>query len=146
MMEEIVIRRGTVWHPIWAVLQAFPLAFFTTALVTDIAYVNTFQMQWANFSVWLIFGGLFMGGIAILAAVIAAAGRWRSVIWRRAFFFAAGCVLAWLTGFVNFFVHSRDAWTSVMPMGLALSIATTVIILVTSWIGYADIANRVVTR
>jgi uncharacterized membrane protein len=33
------------------------------------------------------------------------------------------------------FVHSRDAWTSVVPTGLILSAATVVILMITAWLG-----------
>src|SRR5947209_3743693 len=36
--------------------------------------------------------------------------------------------------FINNLVHSRDAWTSVVPMGLTLSVLTIVLILVTAWL------------
>ena len=32
-----------------------------------------------------------------------------------------GYLLAWLLSVVNTFVHTRDAWTSVVPWGLTLS-------------------------
>jgi uncharacterized membrane protein len=36
---------------------------------------------------------------------------------------------------LNMFVHSRDAWTSVVPWGLALSAATVLILMFTAWMG-----------
>ena len=57
-------------HPIHGLLAAYPLAFFTGALVSDIAYANSAQMQWANFSVWLIAGGLLMGVLAAIAGIV----------------------------------------------------------------------------
>lgn len=144
-MAEIVAPRPTIWRPIWGILNAFPLALFTTALVTDLAYVNTAQIQWSNVSVWLIAGGLFMGGFAILAALLCVLFRRGSLGGRRAALFAALTVLAWLLAFLNALIHSRDGWTSVMWSGLALSLVTTVLVLITSWIGYSDITKRVAT-
>jgi uncharacterized membrane protein len=34
----------------------------------------------------------------------------------------------------NNFVHSRDAWTSVVPVGLELSALTVFVMLVTAWL------------
>ncbi len=61
-------RRGT--HPIHPMLVPFPIACFVGALVTDIAYWATAEMQWANFSAWLLFAGLIMGCLAAIAGLI----------------------------------------------------------------------------
>jgi uncharacterized membrane protein len=37
--------------------------------------------------------------------------------------------------FFNNMIHTRDAWTSVMPVGLILSIVTVLILAVTGWLG-----------
>jgi uncharacterized membrane protein len=38
---------------------------------------------------------------------------------------------------LNMLVHTRDAWTSVVPWGLILSIAVVLILLFTGWMGWA---------
>jgi uncharacterized membrane protein len=38
---------------------------------------------------------------------------------------------------LNNFVHSRDAWTAVVPEGLGLSAITVVAIIITAWLGSA---------
>jgi uncharacterized membrane protein len=38
---------------------------------------------------------------------------------------------------INAFIHSRDAWTSVMPAGLILSAIVAVLAVATSWMGYS---------
>jgi uncharacterized membrane protein len=35
----------------------------------------------------------------------------------------------------NNFIHSRDAWTSVVPTGLVMSALTVALMLVTAWLG-----------
>ena len=40
------------------------------ALITDIVYWKTANMQWANFSVWLITVGLIVPGFVVMAGVI----------------------------------------------------------------------------
>ena len=57
-------------HPLHAILLAFPFPLFLGALLSDLAYWATFQVQWINFSSWLIAGGLFVGGFALLWALI----------------------------------------------------------------------------
>ena len=127
-------------HPVHAMLSAYPLALFSTALVTDIAYANSAQMQWANFSVWLITGGLIMGALAAVAGIVDALLGWRrggrvrrGSSWPHAIL--TGLML--LLALVNAFVHSRDGWTSVVPGGLVLSVIVTVLALITSWQGFA---------
>lgn len=43
-------------HPLHAILLAFPLPLFLGALISDFAYWSSFQIQWSNFSSWLIAG------------------------------------------------------------------------------------------
>ena len=44
-------------------------------------------------------------------------------------------VTAYVLELFNIFVHSRDAYTSVVPTGLILSAITVLILLVSSWLG-----------
>jgi uncharacterized membrane protein len=132
-------------HPIHTLLAAFPLAFFTAAFLTDLTYVNTAEMQWANFSVWLITGGLIMGGFAALAGIVDFARNRRAV--RRAprrWFHSVLNVAVLGLALVNAFVHSRDAWTSVMPTGIILSGIVAVLVIVSSWTG-TTVAHRLST-
>jgi uncharacterized membrane protein len=48
---------------------------------------------------------------------------------------AIGNVVLLILATLNMFVHSRDAWTSVVPRGLALSAATVLILMFTAWMG-----------
>ena len=125
-------------HPVHAILSAFPLALFTSALVADIAYTNTANMQWANFAVWLIAGGCLGGVLAAVAgigdALLFRRRRHAAVAGGRVH--AIGTSLMLVLGIVNAFIHSRDAWTSVVPTGLVLSLIVTVLALVTSWQGF----------
>ncbi|MDN4632080.1 DUF2231 domain-containing protein [Sphingomonas sp. PsM26] len=132
-------------HPIHTLLAAFPLAFFTAAFLTDLTYVNTAEMQWANFSVWLITGGLIMGGFAALAGIVDFVRNRRRV--RRAprpWFHSVLNVAVLGLALVNAFVHSRDAWTSVMPTGIILSGIVAVLVIVSSWTG-TTVAHRLST-
>ena len=64
-------------HPLHAILLAFPLPLFLGALLSDIAYDATYQVQWTNFASWLIAGALLVGGLALLWAM--PAGLWLSL-------------------------------------------------------------------
>ena len=53
-----------VHHPIHALLVPVPVVCFTGALITDIVYSRSTDMQWANFSAWLLFVGIdVIGGM-----------------------------------------------------------------------------------
>ena len=126
-------------HPIHGMLAAYPLALFTGAFVTDIAYVNTYEIMWANFSVWMIAGGLFMGVLAAIVGIVDAVtnrGKPRGR-GRRPWPHTLGTVLMMALALVNAFIHSRDAWTSVVPSGIVLSGIVALLAIATSWMGYS---------
>ncbi|MGE3245095.1 MAG: DUF2231 domain-containing protein [Beijerinckiaceae bacterium] len=101
-----------------------PLACFAGALVTDICYVQTSTIQWANFSAWLLAVGLAFGILAAAAGLVdlfRTPSRQRpAIVWLH----AAGGLFVLLIVLVNNFVHARDGWTSVMPLGITLSAVT----------------------
>ncbi len=119
-------------RPVLPRLAGFPVAFFTAALVTDLAYAGTANLQWQYFSIWLITAGLVAGGLVGAAALVDRLGdraRWRTG--------AVGRVIAvtvWVVSFLNAMVHSRDGWTAVVPDGLILSAIVVLLLAVRSWI------------
>lgn len=128
-----------VLRPFKASLRALPMHFaaacFTGALITDIVYSQSMQMMWSNFSAWLLFGGAVMGTLAFLAGLVdAMRGQ-----------LALGSIAGWLymlstlavlgLAILNSFIHTRDAWTSVMPQGLVLSVITFLLMLIASVFG-----------
>jgi uncharacterized membrane protein len=130
--------------PIHAMLVPFPIVCFTGALLTDITYSNSPQVQWANFSEWLLAVGLIMGLLAAIFGLIdfLAAGRTRP---RIGWFHLIGNAIVLLLALINNFVHSRDGWTGVVPTGLTLSVVTFVLMLVTGFLGWR-MAYRHVAR
>jgi uncharacterized membrane protein len=119
---------------------SFPIAYFTAAFVTDLAYWQTAAVLWETFSDWLITAGLVMTGLAVIAFMIdlVRGKRSRTLVWPH----AVGYALAVLLSLLNAFVHSRDGYTAVVPTGLALSGLVVVILLITGWAGRALIARR----
>lgn len=123
-------------HPIHPMLVPFPMVCFVGALVTDIAYWRTAEMMWADFSAWLLFAGLIMGALAAIAGLIDFIGNRGIRLMPAAWFHMAGNAVVLLLALFNSFVHSRDAWTSVVPSGLVLSALTVVVMLFTGWMGW----------
>ncbi|GEO14413.1 DUF2231 domain-containing protein [Microvirga aerophila] len=122
-------------HPLHAILLAFPLPLFLGALVSDLAYWSSFHIQWANFSSWLIAGGLLVGAFAVLWALVDLFRRGRVRKGRLIVYFVV-LLAMWVLGFVNALVHAKDAWAT-MPEGLYLSAITALLALVAAWIGYS---------
>jgi uncharacterized membrane protein len=122
-------------QPIHPIVAAFSIACFAGAFVTDLVYWHMPDVLWERFSIWLIVAGLVMAGLATIAFVIDLVGR--KQISTTAWPHAVGYALAVLLSLVNAFVHSRDAYTAVVPTGLTLSGLVVVILLVTGWVGSA---------
>ena len=97
-------------------------------------------MQWANFSSWLIAGGLFVSAFAVLWALV---GMFRSGAARRkhAIIYFVVLLAMWVLGFVNALVHAKDAWAT-MPEGLYLSAVVALLALVAAWMGYSGFHSR----
>ena len=126
-------------HPIHPMLVPFPVVCFTGALLTDIAYAGSADMMWANFSAWLLAAGMAMAGLAALAGLVGFLRGRRMRAQRPAWLYTLGNLVVLVLALFNNFVHSRDAWTSVVPTGLGLSAATVAAMLATAWLGASPV-------
>jgi len=127
-----------------AILLAFPVALFTFALLTDIAYLQTAEIQWTNFSSWQIVGALLGGGPVLVWSITLAVGARRRAHRQPSLTYAVLIAIMWVAGLVNAFQHSQDAWSSVGVTGLVLSIISTACALAASWVAHRTV--REVTR
>ena len=124
-------------HPIHPMLVPFPIACFVGTLVTDIAYWRTAQMMWADFSAWLLVVGMIMGSLAAIAGLIDFLSNRLIRVQQPAWPHMVGNIVMLLLALLNTFVHTRDAWTSVVPTGLILSVIVVLILPVTGWLGWS---------
>jgi uncharacterized membrane protein len=114
------------------ILLAGTVPLFLGALLSDMAYRDSHQIQWSNFASWLIAGGELFAGLALLFALVdlfragPRSGRPRIYVLLLA--------ITWVLGLVNAFEHAKDAW-AVMPTGLVLSVVVTMLACVTTWVG-----------
>jgi uncharacterized membrane protein len=122
-------------HPIHPMLVPFPIACFTLALLTDIAYWQTSNLMWLHFSEWLLFAGLIVGVLAAVAGAVDLLANSEIRAQRPAWPHAIGNVIVLILAFVNNLVHTGDGWRAVIPYGLILSALTVLILLVTGWLG-----------
>lgn len=124
-------------HPIHPMLVPIPITCFIGALLTDIVYYATAEMMWADFSAWLLIVGLIGGVLAGLAGLTDFLGnrliRTQAPAWPH----LLGNVLVLLLSFFNALIHTRDAWTSVVPTGIILSLVVVLILPITGWLGWA---------
>ncbi|MDO9586601.1 MAG: hypothetical protein Q7J13_01575 [Brevundimonas sp.] len=127
-------------------LLAFPIALFTSALITDIAYLRTAQIQWTNFSAWLIAGALVGGGAVLAWSLIRLLLAWRTPARRVRAIYAAVVAVMWGLGLINAFKHSQDAWSSVGAFGVTLSLICTLLALTAGAIAFSGWLDREVVR
>lgn len=121
-------------------LLAGSVPLFLGALLSDIAYYNTYQIQWGNFASWLLAGAELLSGLALLFALGRLVQATRKGGQPLVYFVLL--LVTWALGLVNAFQHAKDAW-AVMPAGLVLSVIVTVLILVTASIGLKPRAGGV---
>jgi len=124
-------------HPIHPMLVPFPIAFFVGTLLTDIAYWRTAEMMWADFSAWLVSAGVVLGFIAAIAGLIDFLSDRLVRRQTSAWLHAIGNLVVLTLATINMFMHTRDAWTSIVPWGLTLSAAVVVLLLFTTWMGWS---------
>lgn len=119
------------YPPFHAVLLGGATALFLGALLSDVAYARTYEIQWNNFASWLIAGGLGVAGAALVCAVFGLLPAWRQ---RQSVLHVAVLLATWVLALVNALWHARDAWAS-MPGGLVLSVIVVVLASAATWLG-----------
>lgn len=122
-------------HPIHPMLVPFPIVCFVGALATDIAYAGTAEIMWADFSAWLLVIGMITGVLAGIAGLIDFLCNRLIRSQRPAWLHMIGNLIVLLLALLNTLVHTRDAWTSVVPAGLILSAVVVLILCCTTWLG-----------
>lgn len=144
MADNNVTDYPRALHPLHAILLAFPLPLFLGALLSDLAYSSTYEVQWTNFASWLIAGAMLVGALVTLWALIEClvSGRQRT---GKHFAYLVVLLMMMTVGFINALVHEKDGWAA-MPAGLWLSVVVTLLALIASWIGYAGLRAREVAH
>lgn len=92
----------------------------------------------ADFSAWLLLAGLVVGVLAVLAALVDFfTGRLSGQagpVWP----YLLGSLVVLVISLLNSLLHSRDAWTSVVPTGLILSAVAVIVILLLGLLGWSS--------
>ncbi|WP_346733021.1 DUF2231 domain-containing protein [Methylobacterium sp. GC_Met_1] len=117
-------------HPLFVGLSG---ALLMAALFTDSMYLSNALIQWANFSAWLITGGLVLALFAALVLVLDfVLGRAGPISWPDFGLLAVAAMLS----IVNDFIHTRDGWTSVVPSGITVSAIVAILLLIAGLRGW----------
>lgn len=134
-------RPGYAFYP---VAVAIPTVCFVGTLLTDLVYWRSAEMMWADFSAWLVTTGVVFGFVTLVVWVVDLLRgpfvRAQLPSWP----FAIANVVALALGTLNMLVHTRDAWTSVVPWGLALSAVVAIIVVVAGWMGRSSVYREYV--
>lgn len=118
--------------PLHAILLAGAVPLFLGALLSDLAYYKSYQIQWSNFASWLIAGGLLFSGLALLCALVGLIRAEHKSGQPLVYFVLL--LVTWVLGLVNAFQHAKDAWAA-MPAGLVLSAVVFLLIVMAAWVG-----------
>lgn len=140
------VHAAPLANPFHAILLAFPVALYPSALIADITYLRTEQIQWTNFAQWLIAGADLFAGL-LLAWAIASLffGRARRIRGRGLLYLIV-VALMFLAGVVNALQHSKDGWASVGTLGLILSIVCTVLALAAAFLAHSRATVREISQ
>ena len=113
---------------------AWPL--FVGALLADLAYASSYEVQWINFAAWLLLGGMVFIGLALLWALVALI---RARLRRGRPLLSILLLLAlFVLGLVDNLIHARDAYAS-MPDGLVLSAILSLLATVAAFVAFAGL-------
>ncbi|HEY6927662.1 MAG TPA: DUF2231 domain-containing protein [Steroidobacteraceae bacterium] len=124
-------------HPLHVMLVPIPVVCFVAALITDIVYWQTARMLWSDMSAWLLACGVIVAFLAALAGLVDFFGDRRIRELRAAWIHVLGNITVLFLSIFNVLIHTRDAYTSVVPTGLTLSAIVVLILLVTGWNGWS---------
>ena len=122
-------------HPVNAFLVSATVTLFLGALLSDLAYAMSYQVQWTNFASWSIASGLLSGGVVLVFALVGLrhadrhGGRYLS--------YCLILLATWVLGFINAMMHAKDAW-AVMPEGLILSAIVLLLACLAAWMGLSN--------
>jgi len=126
-------------HPVNAFFVSATATLSLGALLSDLAYAMSHQVQWSNFASWFIAAGLLFGSVLLVFVLVGL----RHADRRRGRYLLYGLVLlaTWVMSFINSLIHTKDAW-AVMPEGLIVSSIVLLLACVAAWMGLSDLRFR----
>lgn len=98
--------------------------------------------MWADFSAWLLTVGVIIGVLAAIAWLIDFIGNRRIRSQASAWPPLLGYLVVLVLAFFNMLIHTRDAWTSVVPVGIVLSLITVLVLPFAGGLGWSMVYRR----
>jgi uncharacterized membrane protein len=133
--DAIPSKAAIAGHPIHPMLIALPIGSFVGALLTDVGFWVSGDPFWARASLWLVGAGLVSGAFAGVFGftdfVTTPAIRQFSAAWVH----LIGNLFALAVAFASLLFRVSDPVGAVIPLGIALSLITDGILVVTGWMG-----------
>jgi uncharacterized membrane protein len=123
-------------HPVHPMLIPFPIAFFVSVFVCDLAYWQSANTAWATATIWLLGAGLVMAALAAVAGLTDVLGEPRIRALNDVWWHAGGNVLVVLIELYNFYARYSAGSAAIIPKGLVLSLVVVLILLFTGWKGW----------
>jgi uncharacterized membrane protein len=123
-------------HPIHPMLIPFPIAFFVSTLLCDLAFWRTDYPIWSVAALWLLGAGLVMAALAAVAGLIEVFGDQRIRELSDVWWHASGNAIAVLIELYSFYTRYEHGEAAVIPTGLVLSLIVVLILLFTGWKGW----------
>ncbi|MCD2515625.1 hypothetical protein LQ564_04790 [Massilia sp. G4R7] len=118
--------------PVHTILLAGSVPLYLGALLSDLAYNDSHQIQWSNFASWLLAGAELFCGLALLFALVNLLRQQRKA--GRPLLYFVLLLLTFVLGLINCFQHAKDAW-AIMPGALIYSVIVTVLAIAAAWVG-----------
>lgn len=122
-------------HPIHPIIVIFPIAFLSGAAGSDLGYWLTQDPFWVRVSMWLIglgaLAGILAGLVGMVDFIRIPRVRHRTAGWAHTIANIAALVLS----LVNFGLRLNDPATTILPIGLTLSLVVATLLLVGGWFG-----------
>lgn len=122
-------------HPIHPIVVTFPIAFFVSALVSDIVFWSSGNAMWATVSLWLLGFGLITAALAAVLGLTDFLGDHRIRAINDAWWHAGSNVVVVLIQLASWYLRYTGGPAAVVPTGLVLSVIAAVILLFAGWKG-----------
>lgn len=122
-------------HPLHPMLVPFPIAFFTAALLADVAFLLGAGAFWAEASFWLLAAGLVGAALAAVTGLTDFLGDRRVRALADARQHMAGNVILVVIEAVNICFRLDDPVGALPSPGLFLSAAAVLLMAFTGWKG-----------
>ncbi|HON10284.1 MAG TPA: DUF2231 domain-containing protein [Chitinispirillaceae bacterium] len=122
-------------HPVHPIFIVFPIAFLIALPFIDGLYILTGNTCWAQTALWVSGAGFVMGITAAVFGLIDFATIRRARAGYIGWVHAIGNAIAMLLTLSNWILRVGNPLESVVPVGISLSIATALVLVVTGWMG-----------